>query len=861
MPTSHRSPDDFRDEIESHIALEADRLIAAGMDPREARMAARRTFGNTTRVEERFYESATPLLWLEQLSGDFRYALRTLRKCPGFAAIAVLTLALGIGVNTTIFSMLSTAMFRPLPVANAARLMTVGRTGDPILSYPDYHDFRDQNRSFDGLAATFLTESSLDVDGQAHFAGAEVVTGNYAQVVGIGTALGQWFSADDEPSAVISYNAWEHYLGRDPAVLGKTIRSEGVRYTIVGVAPRTFLGLWGLITPDIWVPMRTWFRQYPNLYRDLENRNRSHFLAVGALKESVDPGHAVADLDRISRQAHEADVQSRGALPPVAVEPANGFVDPRTKRQVTPVMAFLILVVGLILCIACANVGNLVLARGVAREREISVRLAVGASRGRLMRQLLTESAVLAAMGGLAGVAVGVVSNRLMVALFRASFPLEHLELALQLDSRAILLTALVSALSVMIFGVIPARHAVRAELVAALKGDAGSPGRVRLRRIALVAQVAVSVILLFCAGSFLRTLARLSQMDPGYPVENRLYAHVYASPADFTPEQGRAFYARSLDRVKRLPGVRSAALTNFLPPIAIGRGCVSTAGKPPIRVSDQIIDPEYLPAMKIPIVAGRNFDQTDSPAASVRVVVNQELARRLWPGQNAAGREMLVGCEKFTSVEVVGVARNTTVRQLGERPEPHYYRAFAQNYASRLMIVVETAGNPAPMLPVLQRVIQAESRGTTVFDVETLRDYVLSTLWQVRFESRMLAAFGFLGLTLAAVGLYGTVAYRVNLRTREIAIRMALGAKRGGVFALVVAEALRLTLIGIGIGLALSVPMGRLLAGLVAGIRPGDTLTYAGVAAVWIAVALVGSFLPAHRAARLNPMSALRQE
>ncbi len=594
MFTRRRPQEDFDSEIQSHIALETDRLIADGLSPEEARVMARRTFGNATSAAERFYETTRPLLWLEQLGGDLRYALRALRKSPGFAAVAVLTLGLGIGVNTTIFSMLSTAMFRPLPVANAARLVTISRAGDPTISYPDYRDFRDRSRSFDGIAATMLTESSLDVNGQAHFAGSEVVTGNYAQVVGLGTALGKWFTTDDEPSAVISYAAWQRIFGGSAAVIGQAVRSEGLRYTVVGVAPRDYGGLWGLIAPDIWVPMRTWFRQYPNLYRDLENRDRAHVMAVGALRRAADRGHAAVELELISRQGHGSDLQSRGSLAPIALQPANGYVDPRTKKQVAPVLAFLIVVVGLILSIACANVGNLLMARGVAREREISVRLALGASRSRLMRQLLTESAVLAAMGGAAGIAMGATSNRLMTTLFRASFPVEHLKFGLELDIRAVLLTAAVSAVSVLVFGLIPARQAVRAQLVPALKGDASSPGRVRLRRIALVAQVSVSVVLLFCAGSFLRTLARLSQLDPGYPTEKRLYAHIYTSPADFSTGQARAFYVRALHRIKELPGVRSVGITNFLPPLTIGRGCVSTPGKPVIRVSDSIIDPGY---------------------------------------------------------------------------------------------------------------------------------------------------------------------------------------------------------------------------------------------------------------------------
>jgi predicted permease len=852
-----RSSEDFQYEIEAHLALETDRLIALGMSPDEARNTARRSFGNPTGAAERFYESTRPLMWFEQLAADLRYALRSLRKTPGFAAIAVLTLALGIGVNATIFSMLSAAMFRPLPVANAARLVTAGRAGNPSISYPDYRDFRDQNHSFDGIAATLLTESSLDAGAQTHAVGAEVVTGNYAQVVGLGTALGKWFTTDDEPSAVISYSAWQRVFGGDSGVIGKTVRSEGLRYTVVGVAPRNYGGLWGLIAPDIFVPMRTWFRQNRNMYRDLEDRNRPHILAVGVLKAGIDHARAAAELNAISLRGHAQDLRARGPLSPVVVQPANGFVDPRTKRQVAPIMA---IVVGLILCIACANVGNLMLARGVAREREVSVRLALGASRGRLMRQLLTESAVLAAMGGIAGILLGAVSNRLMVALFRVSFPIEHLELGLELDSRVVLLTAAVSALSVLVFGLIPARQAVRAQLVPALKGDASSPSRVRLRRIALVAQVAVSVVLLFCAGSFLRTLGRLSQLDPGYPVENRLYAQVYTSAADFTEQQGRAFYTRVLDRVKSLPGVRSAAIANFLPPVPTGLGCVSTPGNPVIRVSDQIVDASYLPAMRIPLLAGRNFDESDR-AAPTRVIVNEELAWRLWGRETPVGRQMLVGCEKFMGVEVVGVARNSTVRQLGEQPAPHYYRAFEQDFAALANVLVETAGDPTPVIPAVERAIKRESANASVYAVETLQDYVQKTLWQVRFESRMLAAFGFLGLSLASVGLYGTVAYRVNLRAREIAIRMALGARRRGVFALVVAEALRLTLVGIAIGLALSFPMGHLLAGLVAGIRPGDALTYAGAAAVWIAVALVGSYLPARKAAALNPVNALRQE
>jgi predicted permease len=853
--------EDFQDEVRTHIEFETSRLIAQGMAPEEARAAARRSFGNSTAVLERLYEG-TRLMWIRQLGGDLRYALRGFRRSPGFTAVAVLTLALGIGVNATIFSMLSTAFLRPLPVPHADRVVVLSRGGEPFVSVPDYIDFRDHAATFEALAIANLTESSLDVNGRSNAIGAEPVSGNYAQALGVATALGRWFSTDDEPSAVIRYDIWQRTFGGDPGVLGKTVRSESSRYTIVGVAPRGFTGVFGLIPTGMWVPVGTWVRQYPGLLRDMTDRNRPHFMAVGLLKPGATPARAAAEVNVIHRHAHESDPPSAPRLQPIAVERAAGFLNATARRQAAPVMVLLVVLVGLVLMIACANVGNLMLARGVAREREIAVRLAIGASRWRLTRQLLAESALLAVFGGAAGMLVGWASNGVVKATLQAVFPVEHMQLTLDLDHRAIALTAALSALTVLIFGLFPAHQATRFELLPGLRGDAAAPSRVRLRRISLVAQVAVSVILIFCAASFLSTLGRLAQTDPGFLLEKRLYADVFTPRVDFTETQGRRFYDRLVARLQALPGVRSIGSADVLPLVPLSRGCVSIAGRSePVRHDEQLVDAGYFETMRVPIVAGRSFDGRDTPAAPRVAIVSQALAAQLWPHDDAVGRTLLLGCDGRESLQVAGIARDTNVRALGEPPQPHLYLPMSQHFAAHRHIVIETGRDPASMVPVVTRAILAENKNASLYEVRTLADFVHSSFWQVRFVSGLLAAMGLLGLTLAAVGLYGATAYRVNTRAKEMAIRMALGARAGSVFAIVVREALWLTLAGVVFGLALSYPLGRVLARMVVGVKAGDPLAFAGTALVWIAVAVAGASLPARRAARLDPMKTLRQE
>jgi predicted permease len=510
-------------------------------------------------------------------------------------------------------------------------------------------------------------------------------------------------------------------------------------------------------------------------------------------------------------------------------------------------------VVGIVLLIACVNVGNLLLARGAAREREISLRLVLGARRARVVRQLLTESLALAAGGGLLG--------RLLEVLLPTTAFGEALRLDLTPDARVMVSSALLALFTTIIFGLAPAWRASRTDVLPALKGETFGAARLGLRRTSLVAQVSLSLVLLLTAGLFLRVLLAFQATDPGFAVKNRIYITTLASAPEFTPETGRQFYAQTLDRLRALPGVKNTAVTNLLPLTPINTDCVSATGRDSIPATTSTVSPGYLATMRIPLVSGRDFSDADRPDGQTVAIVNEALTRRLWPGQTAIGQRLLVGCHDPHVMEVAGVARDARLESLGEAPKPHVYRAFAQDSGGMQNILVETASDAGTQLETVRKTVTASAAGARIYGVRPLSEWIDRSYWQVRWEVSMLAAFGGLALLLAAIGLYGVVAYHVTLRTREIGIRMAIGAQPADVLRMVLRQGLALTLVGVGIGLAVSVGLARAMARLLYGVSPTDPPTYAAVSVLWLAVAFAACYLPARRASRVDPTVALRYE
>jgi len=457
---------------------------------------------------------------------DVSYALRQVARSPGFTFLAVLCLGLGIGVNASIFSVLNSLFLRPLPVIAPDRVVVLSRASGALLSYPDFRDFRDRTVTMEGMAASNPTESSLDFDGVAHNAAAEAVSLEYPQVLGVRPFLGRWFQSEDEEACVISYRAWQRFFSSDPDVVGKRVRSETQWYTVAGVAPKEFEGIYLPMSMDLWVPLRRWMKQYPGVEARMNDRGQPSVFIFGRLKPGVGPRQASAEMNAIASQLPRVETKSA----PIVVEQVRGIPNANSRRSAIPIAAVLFAVVGVILLIACVNVGNLLIARGAARHREISVRVALGAGRGRLLRQLLTESLVLATGGGVAGLIFGFWTNRALELLLAAG-PYESVRLDLAADTRVLLFTALLSLATTLIFGLAPAWRASRVDVLPGLRGATPNQTRFGLRRVSLVAQVSLSLILLLTAGLFLRVLGEFHHADPGFAVENRLYVTTPTSP------------------------------------------------------------------------------------------------------------------------------------------------------------------------------------------------------------------------------------------------------------------------------------------------------------------------------------------
>jgi predicted permease len=711
------------------------------------------------------------------------------------------------------------------------------------------------------MAASNPTESSLDFDGETHTAAAEAVSLNYSQVIGVRPLLGRWFERDDERVAVIGYHTWQRLFHADPHILGKRVRSETQWYTVVGVAPPEFAGIYLPLNMDIWVPFGTWAAQYPGLATELEDRARPRVFVFGRMKPGVAPPQAAAELNAIAAQIRRQQPQSQTNSAPIIVERVRGVPNTRSRSASTPIAAVLMAVVGIILLIACVNVGNLLLARGAAREREISLRIALGARRARVVRQLLTENLTLAAGGGLGGLVLGFWTGRLLEVLLPTTAFGEALRLDFTPDARVAASSALLALLTTIVFGLAPAWRASRTDVLPALKGEAHGAARFGLRRFSLVAQVSLSLVLLLTAGLFLRVLLAFQIADPGFAVKNRIYITTLASAPEFTPETGRQFYAQTLDRLRALPGVKNAAVTNLLPLTPINPGCASASGRDAVPATTSTVSPGYLRTMRIALANGRDFSAADLPGGQPVAIVNETLAQRLWPGEPSIGKRLLLGCHDPSPLQVVGVARDARLESLGEAPKPHVYRAFAQDSGGIQNILLETASDAGSVIETVHKTVTASPAGARIYGVRPLSDWVDRSYWQVRWEVCLLGAFGGLALLLAGIGLYGAVAYHVTLRTREIGIRMAVGAQPADVLRMVLRQGLGLTLAGVGIGLAASAGIARTMARLLYGVSPTDVATYAAVSLLWLAVACAACYWPARRAARVEPTIALRYE
>jgi putative ABC transport system permease protein len=844
-------------ELRAHIEHQTEKYIKSGMSPEEAARRARLEFGGIEQIKEDVRDG-WGVRFISELAQDLRHGLRQLRRNPGFTVVAVLTLALGIGVNTSVFSFLDAVALRSLTVPRANRVVVVRRGDATRFSYPHYVNYRDGNHSFTALAATFPTEATLDFEGQSEPITAEAVSANYETVMRIPLFLGHWFTNEDEPEAVISYRAWMTRFHSDPKVLGKQVRSISEWYTVVGVAPRDFTGVFAPDPTELWVPLRYWAKPFPGIVRRFHDPSNPTVMIFGRLGNGVSAEQATANLRAIDTQIPEPNSETRST--PLTATIVQGAPDTGNRNQLMPIIWLFAGVALLVLLIACANIGNLILARGSARQREIAIRVALGAGRLRVVRQLMTETFLLALMGGAGGLTLATWTDHFLESLSPAM--LIRVSLRLSIDARIVGFTLLLTLLTMFLLGLLPAWHTSRSDVYAALKGDNIPPRQFQLRQVSLVAQVAICLLLLVCAGLFVRSIVRLRDVNPGFAVKNRLYAWTFISPPDFTRKTGPQFYKRAVERLRYLPGVRNAGLVHFLPLVFDdGSDCVSSGGAAILHVTHGTIGPGYLKTMEIPLLDGRDFSAEDGPGSPSVVIANETLASRFWPHQNAVGRRILIGCKKPETAEVVGVTRDSKVLSLSDGPRPYFYRPFSQNYTGLATIVIQTDGNPRTAMPTVRRALLDLSKSVRIYALNTVAYHVDQSYWKTRWISSLLVIFALLALGLAAVGLHGVIAYWATLRTHEIGIRMALGAEKGDVFRMVIGQGLRLALIGVAIGIAGALALTRFLSSLLYGVKPTDPPTFIAVSLILIAVALLACYIPARRAAKVDPMVALRYE
>jgi len=807
---------------------------------------------------------------------DVRYGLRMLAKNPGFMAIVVLTLALGIGANSTIFSWINSTLLNPIPgVAHTSELITVMR-GErsehptPPFSYLDYTDLRDHTHSLSGLLAyhdDFMSLTGADKPERIYGA---LTTANYFDVLGVRPILGRGFLPAEEQRrgggsvAVISESMWRARFGSDQSIIGKTIQINRRLYTIVGVAPPDFQGCKTGLRADVWIPLGmdqvVWGSSRP------EDRGAFWLNVLGKLKPGIDRRQAEGELNLLMQQIieHSRNVDrgpSQITLDPLWRSPFGANV------YLYKTLPMLLALAAVLLLLACANVANLLLVRSVTRRREIALRLALGASRGRVLRQLLVESLLLALAGG----GVAMLLTIWTAGTFAAFFPpTANLPLTLNghVDRTVLLETMVIAILSAMIFGILPGLRTSSLAPITVLKEEAGSMSggihKSRLSRALVVVQLSLSLLLLICAGLFARSLQNAQRLDPGFDPNHVLLASYELGPAGYSEAQGIAFHRQLLSKLEALPGVESVTLADFSPlSFTIHTDYVHPDGYVPqphesMEINRAVVGPNYFRTMRTPLLAGRDFTEQDSEKSQPAAIVNQEFADRYWPGQDAVGKRISVYGQSFA---VVGVARNGKYRRLVYAQEPVIFLPLFQDYYDLVIIHARVSGDPQAYAAAVERTVHELNADLPVFGVTTLKSSMqLGSIFE-RLAGTFAGAFGLLALILAAVGIYGVIAYTTRQRTHEIAIRIALGAQRAEVFWLVLGQGLLLTLTGLAVGIAVSLALTRYLKSVLFGVTATDLLTYAAVALLLCLVSLVACYIPARRATKVDPMVALRYE
>jgi predicted permease len=814
---------------------------------------------------------------LQALRQDIHFALRQLARAPGFVIVASITLALGIGANTALFTIGNSILGRPLPeIRDASTLAWV----TPLqrqwnMSYPNYRDLRDQNDVFEGVAAFGNAPMSLSSGGTPIKIGGSLVSGNYFTLLGVRMSQGRGFLPDEDavpgrnPVVVISHALWQERFEGIADVVGRRITLNGLGYTVVGVAPPLFNGVEHNEPRSVWIPMAMAANAQPQFPRILEERGASWLNAVGRLKAGVSVDAANASLHNMSRRLIASDSATYARFG-ARTAPVTSGVSP-ADRDVYPLAALASAVTLVVLLIACANVSNMMLGRAVGRRREIAVRLSLGAARSRVVRQLLTESLLLAAVATVIGVMLAAWTTGLVM----ATIPVP---LNVSPDARVLVFTALAAVGTTLLFGLVPALHATRSDVATALKvATVGSDRRrTRLQRMLVTTQVALSILLLVTSGMFLSSLLKATRIDVQFEASNRVIAASFdLGLQGYTPERANTLVSALRTRLLEQPGVEAVTFTNQVPmgerligtEYALETDRVDAAGGREISgrarsVYQSAIRPDYFRVLGIPLTQGRDFADRDAAGSEQVAIVSEDLARNAWPGENAVGRRISLEGADGAYLTVVGVAREALTMGVSERRRPTVYLPQRQHpNVLDFTVLVRAASDARPLASVIRETIAGLDRDVPVDGVQTLAQYRHDRTAEARLGSLMIAIFGALALLLATVGVYAVLAFSVSQRSKEIGIRIAVGAGRTQISRLVVHEGMRLTTVGVVIGLVLGAAATKALSSVFLGVQRSDALVFVSVAALLFSTALLATWLPARRAARIDPMQALRSE
>jgi len=820
---------------------------------------------------------------METFRQDLRYAFRMLLNSPGFTLIAMLALGLGIGANTAIFSVFNGILWRPLPVKDSQQLVILASKPHAIdfplqLSYPDFKDYRELKAVFFDLAAYVPNPVNFGAEGRPERAWAEMVSGNYFSMLGLEAARGRTFASDEgwvpgkDPLMVLSYKYWQKRFGGSPAIIGQTVQVNNHAFTIIGVAPESWRGAYYFLEPDFYLPLTTLGVIDPTQADTLDRRTATFLRVLGRLQPGVTAAQAMAAAEPLDRRLAQEFPEAHNStsllvLPELKARPEPGL----TTFMSTAAIVFMMLV-GLVLLIACANVANLILARANGRRKEFATRTALGATRSRMMRQLLTETVLLSTFGGILGLVFARwAALALMSVHIPTDIPLRLFDL--RMDWRIFGFSFFAALITGMIAGLLPSIQASRTDLADTLKagGRSGgaSTGHHRFRNALVVAQVAVCLLLLACAGFFMRSLQNSAQVDMGFRVDHTLTMTMDLGLQGYNEERGQQFYKQLSERVRSIPGVRDAAIGGYIPMgyenslvNIFPEGRVIDDKTKTESAFDDEVQPNYFRTAGTPVIQGREFTEADSATSPKVAIVNEAFAKKIWPGENPVGKSFRTK-KDGPPIQVVGVTRTGKYLFLYETPQLFVYLPLAQSYLSGANLFVYTEGDPQQLVAAVREQISQLDASLPVFGVNTMDAHVKygKPLLPARLSAMLVGAFGLLGLVLASVGVYGVVSYSVSQRTHEIGIRTALGAQRSNVLAMVLKQGMSMALIGTAVGLVLSFLLFRGLTSVLYGVKSTDFATLGAVSAILLSVAFAASYVPALRATRVDPVVALREQ